>query len=138
MRTIRLASSIIAAIRNRKDSARIGDGTMSGILSRAMRLYANKHRECFECLSHRELVASLELARQKLAIHGDCGDDSEYVGIRPREIALAKSLACQGKTVRQVVEQALLEHVARPVTCDKCPFYDEMCQAAMVARARRG
>jgi hypothetical protein len=136
MRTIRLGASVICAMRNRKTDASLGDGTMAGIVSRAIRLYRHKHAKCFECSYHKEILAGLELARQKLAMSGCRGDDSEYVGIRPKEVSVAKELACQGKSLRQVVEQALLEHVTRPKACDKCPFYGEMCQEALVSKRR--
>ena len=79
MRTMRLASSVVSAVRGMKKDAEIGDGTMSGVVSRAVRLYGNKHGKCFECPYHKELVARLELARQKLAGLGDCGEESEFV-----------------------------------------------------------
>ena len=136
MRTIRLGASVICAMRNRKSDPSLGDGTMSGIVSRAVRLYRHKHPRCFECQYHKDVLAGLELARQKLSLSGCRGDDSEYVGIRPKEISVAKELACQGKSLRQVVEQAVLEHVTRPKACDKCPHYEEMCQEALVSKRR--
>jgi hypothetical protein len=133
----RISAAVVFAVRSKKKDQSLGDGTLAGIASRAVRLYHHKHHKCFICKFHKELVAGLELARQKLALSGIEPCVNEFIGIRPKEMQVASELANHDKTTKQVLEQALLEHVARPKECTECPYYAEMCEKALVANSRR-
>lgn len=41
--------------------------------------------------------------------------------------AIAKSYR---RSAKQIVEQAILEHLTRPPNCTTCPFYEEVCERA--------
>lgn len=134
MRTIRLDGKIVDFVRRVKDIKRFGgDGTINKVVAEALRLFIAKHDRCFACPFHKSQIADIELGRQKMA--KDCKEPKKpkwaWVVCDVALLAEAQRVATAGNTTaRNVVEQALLEHITRPPECGECPFYKEMCQGS--------
>lgn len=142
MPSIRLDKNVALSTRELCASKRLGNGTSSGLIWEALKFFNGKHSECFVCPYHVKHVAGMELGRQKKALD-DMSKNAvqapqvEWISIGMTALALAKRLArAQGKTAKVVVEQAVLEHLTRPPTCDKCPFYQQMCDSVKVRNRR--
>lgn len=132
MATLKLDKAIVDFVRKIKSSKKFGDGTMAGVLSRAVRFFRGKHKECFTCQHHKNNLAELELGRQAIAKeHLDKNSikegDVAWVSIPKEDYDLATGISTAYKrTVKNVIEQSVLEHITRPPACMECPFYKEM------------
>jgi hypothetical protein len=133
--TIRLNAKIVKAIRSRKRDRTLGDGTIMGVASEAIRLFFGKHEQCFKCDDHRGILTGIEVARQMVAASGR-EPEVEWVGLRKPDLDAAKGYARAYGTMRNVVEQAIMEHLTRTSKCDACPCYGEMCSKANVRNRR--
>jgi hypothetical protein len=133
MRTVRLDKTIVSFVKKLKGSKRFGGyGTISQMVSEALKMFLGKHDSCLTCNYHKEQVARLELNKQKLALSQVAAGKEE----RPRGVwvlcpetllAEARKYGVNYRAVaKDVVEQALLEHLTRPSQCQCCPFYEEM------------
>lgn len=132
MATVKIDKKISNTIRKARVIGRYSDGTAKQLLSLAVRYLDCKHDECFVCPFHKDQVAGLELGRQQLALEstrkGKSEDVSgEWVPCGDEELRIARAIAKNyRRTAKQVVEQAVLEHLTRPPNCADCPFFSEM------------
>lgn len=132
MATIKLDKNIVDFIRRLRSDRNFGNGTCQGVVGEAIRLFCGKHEACFSCEFHKDQLAGLETGRQRMALD-DCKagkvaqSAGEWVLCKPEDLALIRMIA-RGyrRTAKQVVEQAVLEHLTRPPNCASCPFYAEM------------
>jgi hypothetical protein len=130
--TVKLDIKIANAIRKAKILSRYGDGTAKNLVSLAIKYLDEKHDECFVCQFHKDQVAGLELGRQKLALEakrkGEAASiDGDWIPCDAADLKRAKAIAkSYRRTTKQVIEQAVLEHLTRPPNCSGCPFYAEM------------
>lgn len=124
----RIAQSVRALSKTEKFVRKFGKHTMRGFVTESIRYFLDKHKECFACPDHKDVVAGLELGRQSLA-STDSSDPIEfsYVQCDPDILKRADEYSARyNRTLRVIVEQAILEHLTRPSRCAKCPFYEEM------------
>lgn len=132
MRTIRLDGKIVDFVRKVKDVKRFGgEGAINKLVAEALRLFISKHDKCFSCPFHKAQIADIELGRQRLAKEAKESKKAHWAWVvcDTTLLAEAQRIATAGNTTaRNVVEQALLEHMTRPPDCFECPFYAEMCQ----------
>lgn len=133
MATLKLDKAIVDFIKKIKATRKFGDGTIAGVLARAVRFFRDKHNECFTCQHHKNNLAELELGRQAIVKASlESGQNKEpdvsWVSIPQEDYDTATEISLSYKrTVKNVIEQAALEHITRPPACSQCPFYKEMC-----------
>lgn len=135
MPTLRLARVIIDFISKVKHRRPPSERTIKGLLGKAVRFYWHKHEQCFSCKFQIENIAGIELGKQKRVqacarknVKQSLADKGLWVAFGTEEMKLAKRLSrVSGMSVRQIVEQAAVEHLTRPGKCAECPFYEEMC-----------
>lgn len=134
MATVKLDKTIVSFLRKVRKNPNYGNGTATGVVASAIRHFAAKHEKCFSCEFHRDQVAGLELGRQQMALEAARagaagGAGGEWVLCDGRQLGVARMIARNyRRTAKQIVEQAILEHLTRPPNCASCPFYAEMCQ----------
>jgi hypothetical protein len=133
MPTVRLDKKIAGYIQQLRREKRFrGHGSRSRLLAESIRYFLNKHQACFTCKYHKDQVVGLILGRQKVSLEAKASgkspqQDGAWLACPKSLIAEAQELGKYlGMTGKQVMEQAVLEHITRPSQCDGCPFYDEM------------
>lgn len=138
--TIRLDDRIVKSIKANRSSTKLGEGSMISLVSEAVRLFSGKSPSCFSCDAHKAVLVGIELAKQKaalMALGKPTKSGNMWTGIPSKELSIAKDLSRNyGGSSRAVVEQAVIEHIGRPDTCDACPYYDKMCLQAKVQNRR--
>lgn len=123
-----IATSLRALSKTDKFRRRFGKHTMLNFVTESVRFFLKKHDECFVCPDHRDVVAGLELGRQSAAI-SDSLLPKTFAFVQCEPMVLNEARAFSGRynrTLRMIVEQAILEHLTRPSRCARCPFYEEM------------
>ena len=136
MATIKLDKTIVDFLRKVRKSRKYGNGTTQGVVSNAIRFFAAKHEQCFCCEFHKDQVAGLELGRQQMAIEAlrtgvEDPVPGQWVVCDDGPLDTARAIAKNyRRSAKQIVEQAVLEHLTRPPNCATCPFYDEVCKRA--------
>jgi hypothetical protein len=130
MATIRLDKDIIKFIHKVKDNKKFGNGTVKSIISKSIAFFEKKHQQCIACQYHRDQVAGIELGRQRLAHSRKVRHEGEWAAIDKSDLDKVRQFAIgYGRSVRHVVEQAIVEHLTRPPNCTACPFFSEMCES---------
>jgi len=123
-----IATSVRALSKTDKFRRRFGDHTMLSFVTESVLFFLNKHSECFVCPDHKDVVAGLELGRQSSA-SSDVLPAKKFAFVQCDAMVLKKAEEFGGRynrSLRMIVEQAILEHLTRPSKCSKCPFYEEM------------
>jgi hypothetical protein len=99
--------------------------TISKFVADSLDIFLNKPEKCFDCERHRMQIATLELSRQRLAAKKPCTiNKRQWVRCNEALILRTKEYAqASGRSLREITEQAVLEHLTRPVDCFDCPIW---------------
>lgn len=131
MGNIKIADWIAISVRELhktdKFKKRFGSQTLGGFVSECLSFFLSKHDECFSCQYHKDMVAGLELGRQSIARRGRSESKGEFVQCNDEILKKCRAFAKNyGRPIRDIVEQAILEHITRSSKCFDCQFYKEM------------
>lgn len=130
--SICLDKKILEGIRTIKKTERFvnrfGRTTLSEFVCASIKILANKSEHCFQCHFHKTQIANLELGRQRLAIAKTGAikaSKRQWVRCDAESLSIARAYGKRcGRTIREVVEQALLEQITRPSGCTDCPIFN--------------
>ena len=135
-KSVCLDQRIVRGIQRAKSTERFvrkfGKMSVPGFIAASVAAFVKKPKECFSCEKHKRQVADLELGRQRVAFDGGAGKQKRWVRCRSETIEVAKNHASlMGRSLRDVVEQALLEHITRPLDCIDCPLAKDFKNEAL-------
>jgi len=129
MATLRVDKTIVDFIKKVRDgTARFKGKALSEIVAESVLLLVRKHDKCFSCPHHLDQLAGLEAGRQKMAKdRSSPKPGAGWVSCLDDVVHAANEYAVPYRRAsRDVVEQAILEHLTRPKRCASCPHYEEM------------